>query len=265
MNDASASRWTRTAPSPGCARTREKVPVSRSVLRRACGVTLTTVAVTTMVAAPTPALAADMFFSRSSGTVASTSWLEIGELPPAANAPGNAHFGELQVEDLGRGRARAFGLVFDVQCQDGVTPYLPGGGHGGGPVPPGAEPPVETCVLQGVRFIEGGSALTFTIDRKLTSATLTGALTVSSGHGEGPVGAPPVNITWTGVGSSYSSNESGSFTDEFGTYSYRYSFNGRDANIAAGSRIGPMVFDDEAGESSTGQLGSYRESSRSRS
>lgn len=239
--------------------------MSRTLLRRGLAVTCTTVAMTVVVAAPSPALAADMSFSRSSGTVASTTWLEIGELPAAANAPGNAHFGELQVEDLGRGRARAFGIVYDVQCQDGVTPYLPGGGHGGEPAPPEGEAPVEGCTLELVRFIDGGSGLTFTVDRKLTRATLTGTLAVSSGHGEGPTGAPPVDITWTGFGDAYSNTQSGSFTDEYGTYSYRYSFTGRSAAIAAGSRIGPMLFDDEPGESSTGQLGSFRESTRSRS
>ena len=237
--------------------------MSSPVLRRACAVSLTTVAMTAAVAAPSPASAADMSFSRSSGTVASTSWVEIGKLPAATGAPGNAHFGELQVEDLGRGRARAFGIVYDVQCQDGVTPYLPKGGHGE-PLPPSPEAPAEGCTLELVRFIDGGSGLTFSIDRKLTKATLTGTLAVNSGHGEGPTGTPAVNITWTGTGDTYSSTESGSYTDEYGSYSYRYSFTGRDATIAADSRIGPMVFDDEEGESSTGQLGAYKQSDRSR-
>ena len=238
--------------------------MSRPLLRRVCAVSITTAAMTAVVAAPSPAMAADMSFSRSSGTVASTTWLEMGELPAATGAPGNAHFGELQVEDLGRGRARAFGIVYDVQCAEGAKPYLPGGGHGA-PVPPSEEAPAEACTLELVRFIEGGRDLTFSIDRKLTKATLTGSLAVNSGHGEGPTGTPAVSITWNGVGAGYSSTESGSFTDEYyGTYSYRYSFRGRDAAVAAGSRIGPMVFDDETGESSTGQLGMYKQSSRSR-
>ncbi len=237
--------------------------MSRPVLRRACAVSITTAAMTAVVALPSPALAADMSFSRSSGTVASTTWLEMGELPAATGVPGNAHFGDLQVEDLGRGRARAFGIVYDVQCEEGVTPYLPGGGHGE-PVPPTEKEPAEQCTLELVRFIEGGSGLTFSIDRKLTKATLTGSLAVNSGHGQGPTGTPAVSITWNGVGAAYSSTESGSYTDDYGTYSYRYSFTGREAVVASGSRIGPMVFDDEAGESSTGQLGTYKQSSRSR-
>jgi hypothetical protein len=232
--------------------------MSGSSLRRFLTVAASTVALGVTVAAPAPALAGSMFFAKSSGTIASTSWLEVGELPPEANAPGNAHFGELWVEDLGNGRSSVFGTVYDVQCDDGVTPYNPGGGHG-------EEPPAEgPCELLGLRFMDGGQ-LTFTIDRKLTRATLTGTLAVGSGHGEGPVGTPPVNITWIGVGDAFTSREAGSGTDEYGTFRYRYTFTGRDATIAAGSRIGPMVFDDEPGEYSEAQIGKYRSSDRSRS
>lgn len=228
---------------------------------RSAVATATAVGLLLTVATPSAAQPPSMYFSRSSGTVASTSWLEVGELPPAANAPGNAHFGDLWVEDLGRGRASAFGTVYDVECDEGVAPYLPGGGHHELADEPPAE---EGCVLLGVRFLEGGS-MQFEVDRKLTKATLTGTLSVGSGHGEGPVGTPAVNITWNGVGSLYKSTESGRYTDGDGaTYSYRYTFSGRDAEIAGGSRIGPMVFDDEPGEYSTAQLGKYSQASRSR-
>jgi hypothetical protein len=75
-----------------------------------------------------------MLFSKSSGTIATTSWLEIGELPSVA---GNAHFGDRYVEDLGRGRASGCGTVFDVTCEDGVTPYVPFDGHDEVPVEDG--------------------------------------------------------------------------------------------------------------------------------
>jgi hypothetical protein len=231
--------------------------MSRSSLRR-LGAVAASAAVLAAVAAPSPALAGDFFFAKASGTIATSTWLEVGELPAAANAPGNAHFGDLFVEDLGNGRAQVFGTVYDVRCEDGVEPYLPGGGHGEDPTEDGP------CTLELVRFIDGGK-LTFTVDRKLTKATLTGTLAVGSGHGEGPVGTPPVNITWTGVGPTYTSRESGTFEDEFGTGTYRYAFTGRTATVKAGSRIGPMVFDDEGGEFSTSELGKYRSSDRQRS
>jgi hypothetical protein len=231
--------------------------MSRSSLRRLSTVAASA-AVLAAVAAPSPALAGDFFFSKSSGIQVSTTWLEVGELPASANAPGNAHFGEMWVDDLGNGRARVFGTVYDVQCEPGAEPYLPVGGHG-------EEPPADgPCSLELVRFIEGGK-LTFTVDRKLTKATLNGTLAVGSGHGEGPVGSPPVNITWTGVGPTTTTRESGTTVDEFGTWTYRYTLTGREAVVSKGSRIGPMVFDDETDESSESELGKYRSSDRQRS
>jgi hypothetical protein len=230
--------------------------MSRSSLRRLATVAAATAALTA-VAVPSPALAGDLFFSKTSGTQVSVSWLEVGELPLAANVPGNAHFGDLFVDDLGNGRADVFGQVFDVQCDPGVTPYNPGGGHG-------EEPPADgPCDLLGVRFIDGGT-VKFTLDKKLTKATLTGTLSVFGGHGEGPAGSAPVNITWTGVGATYTERVSGVIEDEFGTSRYRFTFTGRDADISPGSRIGPMVFDDEAGEFSDSRLGKYRQSDRTR-
>ncbi|MGY1694238.1 MULTISPECIES: hypothetical protein [unclassified Geodermatophilus] len=231
--------------------------MSASTLRRLGTVAVSTAALAVVVA-PSPALAGDLFFSKSSGTMASVTWLEVGELPPAAGAPGNAHFGDLYVEDLGNGRASVFGSVSDVECDAGATPYLPGGGHG--------EPAPEDgpCRLLGVRFVEGGQ-VTFTVDKKFTTATLTGTLAVGSGHGDTPTSAPPVSITWTGVGDVFSERQSGTFVDEYGTSTYRYDFTGREAAVTAGSRIGPMVFDDEPGESSESLLGKYRSSSRQRS
>lgn len=227
-----------------------------SSLRRLATVTASAAALAVVV--PSPALAGDLFFSKSSGTQVSTSWLEVGTLPAAANAPGNAHFGELWVDDLGNGRASVFGTVYDVQCEDGVTPYLPGGGH--------ATPAPEDgpCRLLAIRFVEGGQ-VTFTVDKKLTTAKLTGTLAVGSGHGEGPTSAPAVSITWTGVGNTYNERRSGTTVDEYGTYTYRYDFTGRDAVVGTGSRIGPMVFDDEPGENSESTLGKYRSSNRQRS
>ena len=229
--------------------------MSASSLRR-----LTTVAAAAAalaVAAPSPATAGDLFFSKSSGTQVTTTWLEVGELPAAANAPGNAHFGDLFVDDLGNGRAQVFGTVHDVQCDEGTTPYLPLGGHGE-PAPAGGP-----CRLLGTRFIDGGQ-VTFTVDKKLTTARLTGTLAVGSGHGDA-TGTPPVDITWTAIGPTYSDRQSGTFVDEYGTYSYRYDFTGRDAALTPGSRIGPMVFDDEVGEYSDSLLGKYRRSDRQRS
>jgi hypothetical protein len=229
---------------------------------RLATVAVAAAAVPALVTAPASA-SGNMFFSKSSGTTVSTSWLEAGELP---GVDGNWHFGDLWVEATSRGRAQAFGAVFDVTCHDDVAvPYNPGGGHGGHDfdAPPPEEEPA--CVLEGIRFLNAApSQLTLTIDKKLTKATLKGQLSVGDGHGSSTA-APPVDIVLNGVGSTYSSTESGRYTDEYGTWSYRYSFSGRDAVVAAGSRIGGMIFDDEPGESSTARMGTFRSSSRSRS
>lgn len=215
-------------------------------------------AVPALVAAPASA-GGDMFFSKSSGTTVSTSWLEAGQIVGVA---GNWHFGELFVEATSRGRAQAFGTVFDVTCPDGVAPQNPGGHGGHGfDAPPPEEP---ACVLEGIRFLDAApSQLTMSLDRRLTTATLKGRLSVGDGHGASTAG-PAVDVVLNGVGSTYSGTESGTYTDEYGTYTYRYSFTGRDAVVADGSRIGPMVFDDEPGESSTARMGTFRSSSRQR-
>lgn len=202
-----------------------------------------------------PASASSMWFSRSSGSTANASWLEVGTLP--GGVPGNIHFGSMFIEDLGNGRANVWGEVYDLTCDEGVIPDGPGGGGHGeeeGPTAP------EGCVHEGARFIEGGDVV-FRMDRKLSKATLTGTLQVF-GH-DGPAGAPPVNMTLTGVGDSYKSVESGSYSDPYGSYSYRYNFSGRDATVSG--YIGAMVFDNVAGEWSNAQMGSYRSVERGRS
>src|SRR3712207_3580875 len=171
--------------------------------------TATDAAAALAVAVPSPALAGDLFFSKSSGIQVTTTWLEIGELPEAANAPGNAHFGDLYVDDLGNGRASVFGTVFDVQCDDGTTPYLPGGGHG--------EPAPEDgpCELLATRFVQGGQ-VTCTVDKKRTTARRGGTLAGGSGHGD-TTGSPAVDSRWTAIGDTGSERGSGASGDEDGT------------------------------------------------
>lgn len=232
--------------------------MSRFTLRLAT-IAVAAAAVPALVASPAAA-GGDMFFSKSSGTTVSTTWLEAGTLPGVA---GNWHFGDLFVEATSRGRALAFGTVYDVTCAEGVAPYNPGG-HGwhGDVAPPAEEQP--GCVLEGMRFLDASpSQLTLSVNRKLTTATLKGNLSVGDGHGSSTA-APPVDIVLNGVGSTFSSTQSGTYTSEYGTYTYRYSFSGRNAEVAAGSRIGGMVFDDEDGENSSALMGTFRSSSRQR-
>lgn len=230
--------------------------MSRPSLRRALALGLSTLAMGAAVSVPSAAHAAESFFSKRSGTMAQASWLEVGADDDAM--PGNHHFGDLFVEDVGRGKVSAFGTVYDVQCQAGVEPYLPFPGHHG------AAPEDGPCTLVGTRFLDGG-ALTFTINKKtLASATLTGTLAVGDGHGGPPTAQPKVSIGFVATGKKFSSVERGRFTDEFGTSTYRYSFTGRNTTITAGSAIGAMVFDDEPGEFSTSHIGRFSRADRFR-
>ncbi len=220
-----------------------------AVRRRTVVVAVAALTTLTVALSATPATAGSMFFSKSSGRTASADWLEVGTLP--GGVPGNIHFGFMQVEDLGGGRANVFGVVDDLTCPNGVIPGGPGGGHG--------EPVESECTYEGARFIDGGD-VTFTMDRKFRSASLTGTLAVF-GH-DGPAGNPGVAMTWTGVGNTFRSVESGRYDDGTNSGSYRYSFTGRDAGVSG--NIGAMVFDDEVGEYSNAQMGSYRSVSRDR-
>lgn len=219
-------------------------PISPVRFRRAVGAVAVATASATVLSAA-PASAGDMSFTRDSGRVAVTQWLEVGTLP--GGVPGNIHFGTMLVEDMGNGRVNAFGEVLDLTCPEGVIPAPPA--HG--------EP--SECTEEGARFIDGGT-LTFTMDRRFSKATLTGTLRVF-GH-DGPSGTPAVNMTWTGVGSIYKSVETARSTDDGQTFSERYAFSGRAAQVSG--NIGAMIFDDVAGEYSSAELGTYRLSQRSR-
>lgn len=225
--------------------------MSRTLTWKARGaLALAACAALVATAAAAPAQAGSMSFYKSSGRMVDTSWLEVGELP--GGVPGNIHFGQMFVEDLGGGNANVFGVVFDLTCPEGVIPEGPGGGHG-------EEEPDNGCVHEGERWIEGGD-VTLTLDNKLSEATLTGTLAVY-GH-DGPAGNPVANITWTGVGDTFRSTFSGRDTSGGTTSQYRYSLTGREATVDG--NIGAMVFDDAEGEWSAAQMGTFRQMDRFR-
>lgn len=214
--------------------------------------------VTTVPAAPAGASSMGMF--RSSGTTANASWIEFGEL--GGTVEGNVHVGSLFVDGSSRSTAYVFGSVADWTCPEGERP--PDGGHGHFAEVELLPPVFETnCQLESIRGIFADpSMVSFTVNKKLTSASLTGTLSVSD-HGSGGSANPPVDMTWTGTGDLYSSKESGTFRDGDSTYRYSYSFSGRDAEVDG--RIGAMGFDDDLDDESSGQLGSYRSTDRFRS
>lgn len=207
------------------------------------------------------ATAADRWTYRSTSETATTQWTEFGLLP--GGVQGNIHVGFLEV--YGGSTPQAFGSVADWTCPEGELPP-DGGGHGEfvGAFE-GEEPPETNCELHSERFIfaEAGQ-IEFTLDRKLGSARLTGTLSVED-HATGAGGQPPVDITWTGIGTASSYSTTGKFTEGGSTYYYKESGTQREAAIAAGSFIGAMGFTDDADDTSSGQLsrGRYYERSTS--
>ena len=182
---------------------------------------------------------------RTTGHVVDMNWLEVGALP---GVQGNIHFGYLWVQTTADGETVAYGSVDDLQCEGGFVPESPYGGHGGGEQLP--------CVRRGTRFIEGGD-VTFTLDKKFTVGRLTGTLQVTDHDGAG-LGRPPVDITLSGFGGTSTGSSRGRFTDADGSsFTYRNRTTSREATIEG--RIGPMVFDDEAGEYSGASMGAFRD------
>lgn len=228
------------------------MPAPNHLARR---VTVAALVACAAIAPAAPASAGTSGRYASRGTTASASWIEFGVLPGGSVA-GNAHVGELFV-DGGTRVPQVFGQVADWTCPEGERPPYGGGPHHDEPPPPEE----SACTLESVRFITGTTDLRFSIDPKLTTARLTGALAVSD-HGSGTAVNPPVDMTWTGVGATVTDRVSGSYSDGTTTYTFRYAFSGRAATVDG--RIGPMLFTDDADDESTGSLGSYRNMERFR-
>lgn len=220
---------------------------------RSLAVAAAMVSVVGLAAGEAAAASPDIGFSRSSGTSADASWIESDPIATGVSPLGNTHVGWLSAEPSSRGPAMVWGYVEDFDCDPGETPY--GGGHGEEPVEGGCDP-------MGVRFLEGTDNTRLTIDRRLSSAQLTGNLQVSTGHDGTVAATPPVNMTWTASSDIFKATTTQRFVDPYGEYFERYSTSGREATVSG--YIGPMNFTDDADDVSSGQLGTYRVMSRYR-
>jgi hypothetical protein len=205
-------------------------------------------AVPLVVATASTAVAGSKWNYRSSGWFASTSWVEVGALPGVA---GNYHVGFLDAR--GDRIVDVFGEVVDWTCPEGSLPPV-GGGHG-------EEPPETDCSQESVRVVFADPAeVTLTVDKKLGSARLVGTLVVSDHEGE-TQGQPPVDVTWTGFGTSSRQTSYSTYTDDLGVrFTSRITETVRQGDVEG--RIGVMVFDDEAGEGSQGTFGTFRSEDR---
>lgn len=191
---------------------------------------------------------------RESGRAAATDWIQWDNTPVGSGPFGNVHVGYLSAEETSKGLADVFGFIEDYDCEPGEFPG--GGGHF---EEFEEEEPEEGCDWLGFRFIEDYD-ISFTMDRKLESARLTGQLTVhGGGHGEGGVvGRPFADVIWTGFGDLDTTRYTSRWRegDTFGSDSYRAK--GRSATMTGS--IGPMGFDpDWSGGSMYSYSTSYRE------
>lgn len=207
-----------------------------------------------LLAPSVPASASDSYFSRTSGVAATTSWVQYFDFPDPRF--GNVHVGDLYAFETSAGRADVFAFIADFECPEGVYPDT--GGHG--------EEQPNGCTFVGTRTLEGQN-LSFTVGRKLSTATLTGSLTAATGGdphtGEGgeTLGQVPIDATWTGTGdvvrtsSTYRYRENGTYASStFRTTSQEATMSGR---------LGPMLF--EEAYAATGRLEAFKSTDRYRS
>lgn len=137
-------------------------------------------------------------------------------------------------------------FIEDVYCPEGVEPGH-GGGHGEfifeGDEPLEEEPYEDPCEYS---YREGyGADMTFEMSgNDLASAHLTGDLTIFGGHGGDELGVVPVDMTWTGEGSTWKSMFMGQDRGEFGFFMFRDRSSNRGASVDG--NIGPMGFNPDA-------------------
>lgn len=219
------------------------------MLRRVA--TLIVVAATALAMTAAPALAGSRSLYKESSRAAQTDWIQVDGTPTGSSALGNVHVGFLYVYETSPGKGDAFAYIDDFDCEPGELPD--GGGHGFEEEPSG-------CEYVGSRWADG-FGLTFQIDRKLTTARLTGQLTVyGGGHGDGGViGRPNADIVWTGVGALIKQTSSWTYNDGTTTYSDRYRSNDRSAVMSG--NLGPMGFDPDL---SGGLISKFTSMSKSR-
>ena len=199
-----------------------------------------------------PALAGSSYISKSTGKSADAYWTQIDGIPVGTGPFGNVHVGYLSVYETSKGVGDVFVYIDDFDCEEGEEPY--GGGHGfeeeGG------------CDYVGSRFGEG-FGLSFTVDRKLNTASLVGSVTMTSGGGHGGggevVGNPPINMSWSAQGNVIKDWYTYRYNDGTTTYMDRYRANYRMASLSG--TIGPMSFDPAL---SGGTISSFSAFSKSR-
>lgn len=216
--------------------------------RRLLLLILTTLA---LLAATAPsASAGTSYMSKTTGQNANSFWTQVDNTALGSQF-GNVHVGSLYAYETSKNLGDAFVYIDDFDCEAG---QLPSWGHDG----------VEGgCAYVGSR--QGhGFGLTLIVDKRLSSASLQGTLTMVQGGGhDGPgniVGNPGVNMTWTGYGSTIKGSQTYRYNDGTSSFSERYRSTERQATM--GGNLGPMTF---APGLSGGSISNFSSMSRGRS
>lgn len=199
-------------------------------------IVITAAALLLLAAAPSPADASYRYSYRSSDRTAYANWLQIDA--PVDGIVG-WHLGDMWVYRTGKNLGDAFVWIQDAYCPEGVNPSW-GGGHIASDEPPVEPPPNDDPCTYDFRYGDG-FGMEFKMANNLSSATLKGNLTIYGGHGGDPLGRPPVNMTWNGVGSTYQSSSTYRWRSDCCWESSSYKGKFRDAELTG--NIGPMGFD----------------------
>ena len=175
-----------------------------------------------------PAQADTMSFHKSSGRVATVEWQDHESTDEGFTST----YGSLHVEDLGKGEANVFGFISESTCS--VVEE-------------------DEWVCESTEFDVMGDSVAFTLDSKLSSASLEGTLQAFDWW-TGEVDTLSVDVTWTAVGDTFREAQSYRYRDGSTTVSNRMRFAGRQAQVTG------TVGEVDLGESDWvwGQLGSYR-------
>lgn len=205
------------------------------------------VAALAALASAAPASAGSSYLSRTTGRAASTNWVQV--LDMRSRGFGNVHIGWLSAYETSNGVADVFAAIDDFDCPDGE---LPSGGHG----------EESNCTYVTTRFLDG-YGISFTVDRRLSTAHLEGVLNASTGGHEGPgdsLGTVGADFTWNGTGELERATSTFRYRDNDVSYSETYRSTRRAATMSG--VLGPMLFEQAA--VANGTIEQFRTKTQSR-
>ena len=181
---------------------------------------LTALVLTMAATVVAPASAGSSYLSKTDGRNADANWTQ-DDGGPLGTTNGNFHIGYIDAYGTSQNTADAYGFIEDFDCSPGQEPW-------------GDENGDNACTYVGFREISG-SGLSFVMDRKLTSATLTGEATIYSYDDmDYPTAgvASSIDLTWTGTGSTSRTMSTYRYVENGTRYSDRFHSTSRQASLS---------------------------------